>query len=124
MTDLLSGVALGKVCAHVVADKKAKQVCILDLRDLTGYTDCLVICSATSLRHVATLGQHLTQQLRQRGKQPLGMEGATGCGWMLVDYGNVVVHVFDEPTRSHYDLEGLWADAPRIALDEKQLQQA
>ncbi|MEM7589159.1 MAG: ribosome silencing factor [Myxococcota bacterium] len=116
-TDSLSSIALAKVCASVVADKKAKQVCILDLRGLASYTDCLMICSGISSRHVTTLGQYLTQHLAQKGKRPVGVEGETSCNWVLVDYGDVVAHMFDEETRLHYDLEGLWADAPRIAWE-------
>ena len=116
MTDRLSSLELGKMCVHLVADKKATQICMLDLRGR--HTDYLVICSGTSARHVTNLGQHLVQQLTQRGERPLGLEGETGCSWMLVDYGDVVVHLFDEQTRSHYDIEGLWADAPRIVLPD------
>ncbi|MEM7403335.1 MAG: ribosome silencing factor [Myxococcota bacterium] len=110
-----NSIKLAKQCANLLVNKKAQQLTVLDLRGLASYTDCLVIASATSIRHVTTLGQHLTQQLTQDGIRPLSTEGETGSSWMLLDYGDVVVHLFDEETRLHYDLEGLWADAPHIA---------
>jgi ribosome-associated protein len=76
-------------------------------------TDVFVIASGTSHRHVLTLADAVEERLSKFGRKPLRREGLEHATWVLLDYGDVVVHVFDEPTRRYYDLERLWVDAPR-----------
>lgn len=80
-------------------------------------TDVFVIATGTSRRHVMTLAEETEMQLKQQDRRPLRREGMEDGTWVLLDYGDVVVHVFDPDTRSYYDLERLWADAPRLAFE-------
>jgi len=100
-----------------ILDKKGLGVVALDLHGLTDYTDALVIVSGTSDRHVQALGQAVVDALEGAGEKLVGVEGMDRGHWVLIDCGDLVVHVFHEPVRDLYDLEGLWSDATRIPLD-------
>jgi len=80
-------------------------------------TDVFIIASGTSRRHVITLAEETEMQLKVQDRRPLRREGMDDGSWVLLDYGDVVVHVFDEETRAYYDLERLWADAPRLSFE-------
>lgn len=99
-------------------DKGARSIQILDLRGKVDYADLLVLCSGTSTKHVGTVAETIEQRLRRSGVRPATVEGASVGHWVLLDYGDVVVHVFLEEVRTYYDIEGLWMDAPRIAVPE------
>ena len=86
---------------------------LLDVSGLLVITDLFVIASGTSRRHVLTLADEVEERLGILGRRPLRREGLEHASWVLLDYGDVVVHLFDEPTRRYYDLERLWVDAPR-----------
>lgn len=101
--------------AGLAADKKAAGVVILRMEGLTTFTDYFVICSGQSATHVKTITEHILEGLRARGLKPAGVEGTAARQWVLIDCGDVVVHVFDEETRAFYDIEKLWLDAPRLA---------
>jgi ribosome-associated protein len=88
-------------------------VLLLDVSELLVITDVFVIASGTSGRHVLTLAEVVEERLAKLGRKPLRREGLEHATWVLLDYGDVVVHLFDEPTRRYYDLERLWVDAPR-----------
>ena len=80
-------------------------------------TDVFVIASGTSRRHVISLAEEAEMQLKSQDRRPLRREGMDDGTWVLLDYGDVIVHVFDQETRTYYDLERLWADAPRLAFE-------
>lgn len=103
---------------RAAADKKARDLVVLDVGDLLSITDYFVICSGTSDRQVRTIVDEVHAKLRELATKPLRTEGEPGGGWVLVDYGDFVVHVFSEETRAYYDLERLWKDAPRPDLPE------
>ncbi len=86
---------------------------LLDVSRLLVITDLFVIASGTSRRHVRTLAEEVEEKLKREGRHPLRREGMEDATWVLLDYGDIVVHLFDEPTRRFYDLERLWGDAPR-----------
>ena len=90
---------------------------ILGVKGLCGFADYFVICSGTSRRHVMALAQHLEEELARAGVKPLGVEGLQDGHWILLDFNDVVVHIFLQPMREFYDLEGLWAEAERVTLD-------
>ncbi|SDJ39808.1 ribosome silencing factor [Billgrantia gudaonensis] len=94
---------------------KAKDVATLDVSRLTSVTDVMVVASGTSTRHVAALAERVIQEAKEHGLQPLGVEGRAGADWVLVDLGDLVVHVMLDETRQLYDLERLWADLPSDA---------
>jgi ribosome-associated protein len=102
--------------ARAALEKKAEEVLVLDLRGLSGYTDYLVIGSGTSDRQLEAIAEGIEKELKALGHKLVGSEGQRGGRWVLLDFGDVVVHVFHQDDRAHYDLEGLWADAPRVQV--------
>jgi ribosome-associated protein len=100
--------------ARAALEKKAEEVVILDLRGISGYTDFLVICSGQSDRQLEAVAESVDKELSAQGHRVIGAEGQRGGRWVLLDFGDVVVHVFHQEERGYYDLEGLWADAPRV----------
>jgi len=105
---------LAKKLAQLALDKKAYDLVILDVRGLASYADFILIASARSARHVQGVADAIEEELYREKIEPLGVEGKTEGQWILMDYGDVVLHLFFEPVREVYDLEGLWMDAPRI----------
>ena len=94
---------------NLLADMKAKEIKVLDVRGLSSVTDYMVIASGTSNRHVKAISEYLTEEVKKRGLQPMGVEGREASEWVLVDLGDVVVHVMQPQARAFYDLERLWA---------------
>lgn len=103
--------------ARSALEKKAEDVLVLDLRGVSGYTDFLVIGSGTSDRQLESIAESVEKELKAQGHRVVGSEGQRGGRWVLLDFGDVVVHVFHQEERAHYDLEGLWADAPRVEVE-------
>ena len=97
-----------------VLGKKAESVVVLDVRGLTSIADAFIICSGRSNRQVSAVADHVERVLKQEGIRPLSVEGRKEGHWVLMDYGQVIIHVFYTETRTFYDLEGLWVDAKRI----------
>jgi ribosome-associated protein len=87
---------------------------LLDVHELLVITDIFVIASGNTRRQVQSLIDGVEEALRESGRKPLRREGEDDAQWVLLDYGDIVVHVFDNPTRAYYDLERLWGDAPRL----------
>ncbi|GAC1319390.1 MAG: ribosome silencing factor [Acidimicrobiales bacterium] len=107
------------IAARAAAGKKAEDVLILDVGNVLAITDSFVIASAQSDRLVRTIAEEIEQQIKESGgPAPLRVEGVKEGQWVLMDYGDFVVHVFLEETRRFYDLERLWQDAPRISWEE------
>ena len=105
--------------ASAALDKKASNIEIIDLAGKADYTDYLVLMSGGSDRHVRALADYIQEELETKTKLlPLSVEGLGAATWILIDFGDVVVHVFQETTRSVYDIEGLWTDAARIPVSE------
>ena len=104
-----------------VLGKKALGVSVLDVRDLTSVADAFIICSGSSNRQVMAIADHIQAFLKKHRKRPLSSEGTKEGHWVLLDYGEVVIHVFYEPVRSFYDLDGLWIDAERITTESMEI---
>ena len=102
--------------ARAALEKKAEEVVVLDLRGVSGYADFLVIGSGQSDRQLESIVEGVARELSAQGRRVIGSEGERGGRWVLLDFGDVVVHVFHQEERAHYDLEGLWADAPRVEI--------
>jgi ribosome-associated protein len=98
--------------AEAALSKKAEDVVMVDLRGKATYADFLVICSGTNERQLEAVADSVEKSLREAGERPIGSEGGRGGRWVLLDFGDVVVHVFHAEERAYYDLEGLWSDAP------------
>lgn len=109
---------LALACAAAALEKKASDVAVLDVRELTSLADYFVIASGRSDTQVRAIAEAVEEALRERGRRPIAVEGLRHGQWVLVDYGDVVVHVFYRPVREHYDLERLWSQAPRLVVDE------
>ena len=100
---------------EAMLDKKGLEVRVLHLERVTEVTDYFLICSAGNPRQIEAIGDAVRDGLREHeGVRPLHVEGKGGGRWLLLDYGDFVVHIFDEPTRGFYDLERLWSDAPDV----------
>ncbi len=100
-------------------DRKATDPAVLAVADLVGYADYFVIVSARNARQVRAIADAVRQELKNEHEMfPVGVEGMESCKWVLVDYDDVVLHVFQEGTRAFYDLEGLWSEAPRMPVPE------
>lgn len=105
--------------AKAALDKKAQDLVILDMRSLVSYTDAFVLCTASNPRQVRAIADHVREVAkRDLALLPEGVEGLESGRWVLVDFGDVVVHVFDGPLRGFYNLDGLWTDAPRLPSPE------
>ena len=104
--------------ARAAMGKQGRDLAILDVHELIVITDYFVICSGTSERQVKTIVDEVERSLRNLDRKPVRREGETEGRWVLLDYVDVVVHVFAEEEREYYDLERLWRDAPRVPLDD------
>ena len=105
--------------SQIVADRKAMDVVVLDMADASSITDYFLICSGGSERQVQAIADAIDEQFKQAGITSLGVEGYREGHWILMDYGDVIVHVFSQETRDFYDLERLWANAPKIDLSRE-----
>jgi ribosome-associated protein len=104
--------------ARFALEKKACDLVVMEVRELTSIADYFIICSGRSDRQVQSIAQGIDENLSAAGLAPLSMEGANRGHWVLMDFSDVIVHIFYEPVREFYDLDGLWGDAPRIELPE------
>ncbi len=99
-----------------IFERKAKSIIAIDVRRLTSYTDCLIIIEATSQRQVTSIAEHILKRLKEEKTSAIGTEGVKEGEWALLDYGDVIIHVFESEIKAYYNLEGLWADAPQIDI--------
>ncbi|NTW34730.1 MAG: ribosome silencing factor [Syntrophobacteraceae bacterium] len=105
--------------ARLAVDFKALDLVVLDVTGLSSFSDFFVICSGKSSRQVQGIADNIQESLRKEGIRPLGIEGHREGQWVLMDYGDVIVHVFYEPVRLLYDLESLWSEARRVRCDRE-----
>jgi ribosome-associated protein len=113
---MLNSLEAAQLCAEAVDSKKAFDILVLDLRKLTYITDYFVICSGSNTTQVGAIADGVGQTLAKAGIRPSHVEGEGEANWVLMDYGDVVVHIFEEQTRIYYALDKLWGDAPRIPV--------
>lgn len=102
---------------ELMHDRKAGEVTLLDLRDLSGATDFFLIATGNSDTHVTSIAEHVMDELKREGVRAVGVEGLRGGRWVLVDYVDFVVHVFHPVAREFYQLERLWGDAPLRVME-------
>ena len=114
--DLTQGLALdhSRLCARVALENKAHDVLILDMRVITPLFDYFVLATGTSRRQIHTLAEEIDAAMRAESETRHGLEGYEPGRWVVLDYGDVVIHLFDPEMRAYYVLEDLWADAPRV----------
>lgn len=99
-------------------EKKAYDLVLVEVREVTSIADYFIICSGRSDRQVQSIAQGIEENLAEMEVSPLSVEGMSRGQWVLMDFSDVIVHIFYQPLREFYDLEGLWAHAPRVELPE------
>ena len=106
---------LALLCRELADNKKAENIVILEVRELSSVTDFFVICTGTSEPHLRAIVDEITDKLREEhALRPRAMDGTLQTAWVVLDFFDVIVHVMRADVREHYDLEGLWGDAPRV----------
>lgn len=103
-----------KSAVAAIQDRKARDLLVLQLGEISEFTDFFLLSTGTSERQVRAIADAVDERLRDEGTRPLHVEGYENGQWVLMDYGDFLVHIFYEPTREYYQLERLWADAPDV----------
>ena len=107
------------LCVNASLKRKAKNLIILNVKEFSSFADYFVICSGTSDRQVQAITASIQENLKEHGILPLGIEGERLGRWVLMDYEDVIIHIFYEPVREFYDIERLWSDAPRMEIGDE-----
>jgi len=108
------------IAAGAASSKNGEDIAVLDIGEIISIIEVFVLVSASNTRQVRTIVDEVERALRDHdGSKPIGVEGMNDATWVLLDYGDIVVHVFQEATRSYYDLDRLWGDAPRLHFDDR-----
>ncbi len=116
----MEDLAIARACAEFADDKKAENIRILDLRGLSPVIDYFVLCSALSAPQLRAVRDHIEDEMKERhGQRPLYKDGSYDSQWIIIDYGNVMVHILTPEKRDYYALEELWGDAPELALKDQ-----
>lgn len=109
-----------RLALHFASEKKAFNVVALDLREIASFAEFFVIVSGANQRQVQAISDEINEQLKEQLKtRPIRIEGYSGAEWVLLDYGDFIVHIFEEKSREFYDLERLWRDAKKVKLPEE-----
>ncbi len=101
-------------CARIAEENKAEDVVVLDLRDRSSICDYFIICTGTSDRHMRTIADYIDEHAAKTNQGRFNLNSYDQSTWVLVDYVDVIIHIFNEDSRKYYDLELLWGDAPRL----------
>jgi len=120
----LEGLEKVKLALKAALDKKAEEPVVLDLRGLNPLADFFLILTASSELHGRTVADEIRKKLKEKGVSPISVEGYEGGNWILLDYGDFIVHVFKPEFRELYNLESLWLDAPKLEVNSLVLQEA
>ena len=107
------------LCINASLKRKAKNLTILNVKEVSSFADYFIICSGTSDRQVQSIAASIRENLKECGITPLGIEGESLGKWVLMDYEDVIIHVFYEPIRDFYEIERLWPDAPRMDVGDE-----
>ena len=105
----MQGKALQEFVIDKIDDLKGQDIVALDVQGKSSITDCMIICPGTSTRHVSSIADHVAQESKSAGLMPLAVEGKNAADWVIVDLGEVIVHVMQEESRQLYELEKLWS---------------
>jgi ribosome-associated protein len=106
------------LCVNASLEKKATNLIVLKVKDLSSVADYFIICSGASDRQVQAIASSIQETLKKAGITPLGVEGENIGKWVLIDYGDFIVHIFYEPVREFYEIERLWTEAPMMAVPD------
>jgi len=108
-----------KLCVKIIRERKALDPVLFEVGKLTSIADYFLIASGSSTRQVQAMTRHLLKRMREEGFRAHGVEGEQEGHWVLLDYGDIVIHLFYQPVREFYDLESLWIDAPRLSEEKE-----
>lgn len=111
------------LAAAAASGKKAQDLLLLEVGELTGYADYFLLASGRSTRQVAAIAEAVRRAVKGAGLKAIGINGIREGRWALLDYGDVVIHIFHQPVREFYDLESHWGDAPQIEMDPDSLEE-
>jgi ribosome-associated protein len=105
-----------RLAVEAALARKAEELSVLDLRELSSFTDFFIVTNGNSSRQNVAVAEAIEAALKPAGSRPIGIEGRESAEWVLLDYGSFVIHVFSKAARDHYALEKLWGDAPRLSF--------
>lgn len=109
-----------RLALHYAGEKKAFEIVALDLREIASFTEFFIICSGANQRQVQAISDEISEQLKKElNSRPVRIEGYRSAEWVLMDYGDFIVHIFEKEARGFYDLQRLWRDAKRVELPEE-----
>lgn len=111
---LLDPGQLARAAADIAYDKKASDVLLLDIRDLTTIADYFIICNGNNARQIAAIAEAIEDEMKKQGARLLNREGVAESGWLILDYGDIIVHIFGPREREYYRLERLWSEAKTV----------
>jgi ribosome-associated protein len=114
---ILESIEKARLIVKAAQDKKAIEPLILEIKGLTVIADYFVICSGDSRTQVGAIADNIREEMKKSGERPRSVEGEAHNNWVLIDYGDVIAHVFENETRDYYELEKLWLDAPHIPVE-------
>jgi len=107
------------MCINAILEKKAGRLVILNVKEISSFADYFIICDGSSDRQVQAIAAAVQERMKKAGILPLGVEGESVGKWVLLDYADVIIHIFYQPIREFYDLERLWADVPRMEIPDE-----
>jgi len=110
---------LVKIIPNLMLDKKAKDISIIDVRELTSLTDFFILCTSESTPQTQAIMSHIYKELRQQGWRPNNLEDTKSLEWVVMDYFGIVIHIFNKENRDYYQFERLWGDAKIKRIDEE-----
>lgn len=113
-----ASLVMAKAAARAAAENKGQDIVLLNVSNQTSIFDCFIIATGTSRRQLHAISDEIDHALEALGEHRMSTSGYDESRWIVLDYGGLVVHLFDEETRAFYDLEGLWADSPRVDLTD------
>ena len=111
---LLDPGQLARVAADIAYDKKASDVLLLDIRELTTIADYFIICNGNNAHQIAAIAEAIEDEMKKQGARLLNREGVADTGWLILDYGDIIVHIFGPKEREYYRLERLWSEAKTV----------
>ncbi len=119
---MMQSIEKARLCLKTIQERKALDPVLLHVEALTSVADYFIITGGSSTRQVQAIARHLRDTLRQAGVRPFGAEGEQDGHWILMDYGDVIIHIFYQPLREFYDLEGFWSEAPQVNTEPPALE--